>query len=146
MKKILNILLIVSFAVFVNTLEADQVEGGSKYAFKDDVMILTDQTIQEAIDEFPLILIKFFAPWCGHCKNLAPTYAEIARYMSLSEEGPSARNYIIIQLKLLRSIALKTKKAAPNTESEGTQLFSTSLMDNPKNMLDKEPKKLLLTS
>lgn len=48
------------------------------YQVEDHVLILTDQTLQDAIDEFSLVLVKFFAPWCGHCKHMATDYKELA--------------------------------------------------------------------
>ncbi|KAF7586352.1 protein disulfide-isomerase precursor [Aspergillus hancockii] len=43
-----------------------------------DVISLTTDTFDSFIKEHDLVLAEFFAPWCGHCKALAPKYEEAA--------------------------------------------------------------------
>jgi protein disulfide-isomerase A6 len=45
----------------------------------DAVIELTDSNFQEkVINSDDIWLVEFFAPWCGHCKNLAPQWAQAA--------------------------------------------------------------------
>ena len=45
----------------------------------DDVIELTDANFDSLVfGSDDLWLVEFFAPWCGHCKNLAPEWTKAA--------------------------------------------------------------------
>jgi thioredoxin domain-containing protein 5 len=48
-----------------------------------DVVILGDEDFAEKTKEGNWF-VKFYAPWCGHCKRLAPTWDELATKINLN--------------------------------------------------------------
>ncbi|KAM9261411.1 protein disulfide-isomerase A2 [Cariama cristata] len=45
---------------------------------EDGVLVLHEHNFARALSEHRLLLVEFYAPWCGHCQRLAPAFAQAA--------------------------------------------------------------------
>ncbi len=56
-----------------------------------EVVVLDDSNYTSFVQEHPLVFIKFYAPWCGHCKAMAKDYIQLG-------EASVGKDYVIAEV------------------------------------------------
>eukprot|EP00736_Rhodelphis_marinus_P005282 Rmarinus@m.13252 len=65
---------------FLCALALLSIPASALYSRNDDVVQLTPKSFRSEVlkDTRSVWMVEFYAPWCGHCKNLAPEYKKAA--------------------------------------------------------------------
>lgn len=108
---------LLCFAVVGLAMVAAEVEK------EEGVYVLTDENFDDFLKENDHLLVEFYAPWCGHCKSLAPEYAKAAGKLADAESDT----------KLAKVDATQEKKLA---ERFGIQGFPTLKYFKKQNPID----------
>lgn len=93
-------------AILVAALSIAGVFSKSHIEVDDGVLVGTNGNFEEILETYQYILFEFYAPWCGHCKHLAPEYVKAAKKL---EEMKSEIKLVKVDATVETELAEKHK-------------------------------------
>ncbi|RYR29436.1 hypothetical protein Ahy_B01g053814 isoform B [Arachis hypogaea] len=66
-----------------------------KKSLHDDVVVLTEDNFEKEVGQDRGALVEFYAPWCGHCKKLAPEYEKLGSSFKKAKSVLIGKEYFI---------------------------------------------------
>jgi protein disulfide-isomerase A1 len=74
--------ILTVIVILVQTTKHIHCENSSTNVDESNVLSLTKDTFDDAVKNNKYLLVKFVAPWCGHCKALTPAYDAAAKQLA----------------------------------------------------------------
>ncbi|CAL4173797.1 unnamed protein product [Meganyctiphanes norvegica] len=104
--------------------------GNVDIPVENDVLVLTRDNFIHVVNTKEVILVEFYAPWCGHCKALTPEYEKAAKFLKLQnipiakvdadKETELAKEFLISGFPTLKLF----KKGTPVEDYDGPRTSS----------------------
>ncbi|KKY18909.1 putative disulfide isomerase [Phaeomoniella chlamydospora] len=95
-------------------------------AAPSEVEMLTDSTFKEKVGKDQDVLVAFTAPWCGHCKNLAPVWEKVASDFSADVDV------------LIAKVDAESENSKATAQAQGVSSYPT-IKFFPKGSTEPEP-------